>query len=96
MKAISELQNQDGVLGQLLNANDEIIYLETEIFSRVAEMENWEEEEYQSNYNDLKKVIKELKEYIVNFEAFFNTILSPYNLSVATFIAKHIVIEFKR
>lgn len=83
-------QHQTTQIAKLLDAKAQVEYLNTQVVPHFSEMESWEVTEYKAILKDYTDKIEMLKAYIIKYEADFNDILWYYDLTVTTFIAKHI------
>lgn len=90
-------QHQSSVIGQILEAKSQIVYMEANTLPFLDQMEAWESKEYSSIYSDLKKQIADLKSYISENQSHFNLLLNQYSsgLCVPLFMNLNINMIYK-
>lgn len=83
-------QHQSSVIGQILEAKSQIVYMEANTLPFLDQMEAWESKEYSSIYSDLKS-------YISENQSHFNLLLNQYSsgLCVPLFMNLNINMIYK-
>ena len=81
-------EHQDTLIGQLLTLKSRREYYLKNTMPFYSEMTKSEQKEYSELYDENESDIRILSECIMQNQSIFNHILSNYNLSCVTFLAK--------
>jgi hypothetical protein len=84
-------QHQDSVIGQLLSLKSKLDYHKNEIAPNLYQLKDWEKKEYATVDYDNQLEFDCLKQYIIENQGVFNSLLNSYNLSVAIFVNKFLL-----
>ena len=85
-------EHQDTLIGKLLTLKSKRNYYLKNTITFYNEMTKSEQKEYSELYEENESDIRILSSCIMEHQSIFNSILSNYNLSCVTFLAKEFTI----